>query len=61
VGGCTRHFVEIAHTWANHPPSQPMIAAQLLGQPAMIEPYTILIMELPLSSLMSADAVEFGQ
>jgi hypothetical protein len=30
VGGCT--------------PSQPMIAAQLLGQPAKIEPYTIIIM-----------------
>jgi hypothetical protein len=35
------HFVEIVHTWANHPPSQPMIATQLLGQPAKIEQYTI--------------------
>jgi hypothetical protein len=30
--------------WAHHPPSQPTIAAQLLGQPATGEPYTILIM-----------------
>jgi hypothetical protein len=44
VGGYTRHLVEILHTWANHPPSQPMIAAQLLGQPAKSEPYTIIIM-----------------
>jgi hypothetical protein len=28
-----------------HPPSQPTIAAQLLGEPASGEPYTILVMD----------------
>jgi hypothetical protein len=30
--------------WAHHSPSRPTIAAQLLGEPATGEPYTILIM-----------------
>jgi hypothetical protein len=35
--------VDVRKFWAHHPPSQPMIAAQLLGEPATGEPYTILI------------------
>jgi hypothetical protein len=37
-------FANIVHSLAHHPPSQPTIAAQLLGEPAAGEPYTILIM-----------------
>jgi hypothetical protein len=32
-------FTYIVHSRAHHPPSQPTIAAQLLGEPAAGEPY----------------------
>jgi hypothetical protein len=39
--------------WAHHPLSQPTIAAQLLGEPAAGEPYTILIMCLTLKMMFA--------
>jgi hypothetical protein len=40
-------FVEIVRPWADHPPCQPTIAAQLLLGGGKIEPYTIIIMVNP--------------
>jgi hypothetical protein len=37
-------FANVVHSRVHHLPSQPTIAAQLLGEPAAGEPYTILIM-----------------
>jgi hypothetical protein len=39
----------ISEKWGNHIPCQPTIAAQLLGNGGKIEPYTILIMDQPVS------------
>jgi hypothetical protein len=44
VGSWKSQFANIVHSRAHHPPSQPTIAAHLLGEPAAGEPYTILIM-----------------
>jgi hypothetical protein len=46
VGSWKSQLANIVHSRAHHPSSQPTIAAQLLGEPAAGEPYTILIMGL---------------
>jgi hypothetical protein len=44
VSSWKSQFANIVHSRRHHPPSQPTISAQLLGEPAAGEPYTILIM-----------------